>query len=246
MGDFARGVSLLSQPLASNPSQFADPTYPTPQDDSKSKEIDLNQGAEIVGPKYSPYGDNWDVLWLGHCGTRFPENEKDKTTPRGRAILFGDETVPETQHLALQYAPDDLITKYPNHTRVIHHTAENVCSLAYAVTQKAARQILYQFGVKEMTGPFDIELRQYCDGLDGRKLRSCYTAQPTYFQHHRAVGSKSAYSDINQESNDDYNDHPYTYNIRWSTKINLEKLVEGETDFIDGWPDNQPATPKTY
>jgi hypothetical protein len=245
MHDFARGVHLLSQPLASSTSRYADPTYPNPKDDSEPKNIFLDQGTDTVEPKHSPYGDNWDLLWLGHCGTRFPEKERDSSLPRGRAVLLGDRTVPETQHLALQYGTDELIKNYPNHTRVIHHTAENVCILAYAITQKAARQILYEFGLKEMNGPFDIELRQYCDGLD-RRVHGCYTAQPQYFQHHRAVGSKTAYSDINEESKDAYNDKAYTYNIRWSTRTNLGRLVDGETQFIDGWPDDAPGTEKTY
>jgi hypothetical protein len=246
MHEFARGVHALSQPLASDSTQFADPTYPSAKDDSAPKEIYMNQAAETISPKHSPYGDNWDVLWLGHCGARYPEKGKDKNIPRGRAIFLDDETVPETQHLAMQFGTDELLTKYPNHTRTIHHTAENVCILAYAVTQKAARQILYEFGLREMTGPFDIELRQYCDGLDGRRLRSCYTAQPQYFQHHRAAGSINAFSDINEASSDEYNDKPYTFNIRWSTRVNLERLVEGETNFIDGWPNTGAGNTKTY
>lgn len=41
---------------------------------------------------HSPYGDGWDVLWLGHCGMDIP---------RGGSLIImeGDETVPEAQHL---------------------------------------------------------------------------------------------------------------------------------------------------
>lgn len=198
-------------------------------------------------PTRSPYGDEWDMLWLGHCGVRFPEKERDKNLPRNR-VLYKDETVPSSQHIGLQFGTDELVKRYANHTRAVHHTAETVCSLAYAVTQRAARQILYDIGLKELRGPYDIMLREYCDGLGGRKVRNCYTAQPQYFQHHRPVGSKKKNSDISggEQSEDEYNEQAYTYNVRWSTRMNMQRLVDGESEFEDQWPDDTPALNRTY
>lgn len=198
-------------------------------------------------PQRSPYGDNWDLLWSGHCGVRFPEKERDSNLPRGR-VLFDDETVPSSQHVNLQFGTDELVKMYANHTLAVHHTAETVCSLAYAITQRAARQILYDIGLKELRGPYDIMLREYCDGLEGRKVRKCYTAQPQYFQHHRVRGDKSKNSDISTggEGDHGFNEHVHTFNIRWSTRMNMQKLVDSETDFEDQYPDNAPASNRTY
>lgn len=235
---FAGAVHVLTQPLVSKRKEV------------ESEEINIGRNLPAPPtpvPTRSPYGDNWDMLWLGHCGVRFPEREKDSELPLGR-VLFTDETVPSSQHIGLQFGTDELATRYANHTRAVHHTAETVCSLAYAVTQRAARQILYDIGLKELRGPFDIMLREYCDGIEGRKVRNCYTAQPQYFQHHRPVGSKRKSSDINggEKREEDFNEQAHTYNIRWSTRMNMQRLVDGETEFEDQWPDDAPASNRTY
>jgi hypothetical protein len=247
---FAGAVQVLTQPLASNNARYADPTFPTPSEGMDPEEIHIGPNSlppATLAPHLSPYGDNWDMLWLGHCGTRFPDKERDRNLPRGR-VLLADETVPASQHVSLQFGTDELVTRYANHTRAVHHTAEGVCSLAYAVTQRAARQILYDLGLKKLRGPFDIMLREYCDGLQGRKVRNCYTAQPQYFQHHRPIGYKSKNSDINGvgDGDDEFNPNAHTFNIRWSTRMNMQRLVDGDTDFEDQWPDDAPATNKTY
>jgi hypothetical protein len=247
--EFAEAVHILTQPLASDKTRYVDPTFPTPKK-GVSDPIDIHVGPNsaapaTIAPQNSPYGDHWDVLWLGHCGVRFPEKVRDSNLPRGR-VLFHDETVPSAQHVSLQFGTDELTKLYPNHTRAVHHTAEGVCSLAYAITQRAARQILYDLGLKEFRAPFDIMLRQYCDGHDGRRVRKCYTAQPQYFQHHRPVGSKTKNSDINIGGEDGFNEKAHTFNIRWSTRMNMQKLVDGDTDFEDQWSDNLPGMSKAY
>lgn len=236
---FAGAVHVLTQPLTSESRK-----------EVESADIHIGPGSSApltLAPKRSPYGDNWDMLWLGHCGARFPDKEKDGNLPRGR-VLFNDETVPSSQHVSLQFGTDELVKRYANHTRAVHHTAESVCSLAYAVTQRAARQILFDIGLKELRGPYDIMLREYCDGIGGRKVRNCYTAQPQYFQHHRPVGSKRKNSDINgdEEGEEEFNERAHTYNIRWSTRMNMQRLVDGETGFEDQWPDHAPASNRTY
>jgi hypothetical protein len=237
--DFARGIHLLSQPLSLG--RYADPTFPRPeqQDTSDPKNLFIGKGNEPTQPVKSPYGDNWDLLWPGHCGTRFPEKDRDPQLPRARAVLVNDITVPETQHIAVGWGNDLIKLQYPNHTRIVHHTAENVCSLVYAVTQRAARQILWKLSLDQLSGPIDISLRNYCDGQDKGRVRNCYTLQPPYFDHHRPIGSTSKYSDINEhdETPQEYNAKAHTYNIRWSMRMNLEKLVEGETNFADQYPD---------
>jgi hypothetical protein len=234
--EFAGAVNLLAQPLAHGNSEYADPT-----------ELFPGQNLSTVLSKHSPYGDNWDVLWLGHCGARFPSKEQDPALPRRRALI-NDPTAPSQQHIFVGFGSDEILRKYPNHTRAISHTAENVCTLAYAVSQRAARQILFDVGLRALENPFDIMLRNYCDGLGGRKVRNCYTAQPSYMAHHRAAGKASKSSDIHdwegQEEADVENTNAYTFNVRWSTKMNLQKLVDGEKDFVDQWPDDREGMNK--
>jgi GR25 family glycosyltransferase involved in LPS biosynthesis len=189
----------------------------------------------------NPYGDDWDVLWIGHCGTQWPNKKIFKHLPQARAVLLDDPTVPQTQHIQWEWGSKYLGEHYPNHTRVYHHTADVLCSLGYAITQDAARQLLWQMSLKETTDPFDIALRQYCDGHGDRPLRRCFTTQPTLFDHHRPVGFASRVSDISNNGNEekDWRDTAMTANIRQAVRVNLNRLVNGETELLDQWPDQE-------
>jgi GR25 family glycosyltransferase involved in LPS biosynthesis len=236
--DFAQAVRTLTTPKTDGLT-YADPTFPIPRDGSDPTEITFSSLPPTLPSTVSPYGDNWDLLWLGHCGTSFPEKGRDDAVPQGRVIIFGDQTVPAKHHHFPGFGSDELTVHYPNHTRVIHHTAQPVCTFAYAVTQRAARQILFQMGVKSFYSPIDLMLAHYCDGRDGRKVRRCYTAQPQYFNHHRSAGKTQYYSEV-RDLEKKINRKPFTKNIRWSMRMNLEKLTDGETELDDQYPDEMP------
>lgn len=165
----------------------------------------------------SPYGDDWDVLWLGHCGEPFPEDlPENKDLPDddpGRQAMarhwtiLNDATVP----------PLDKITgivdfkAHPERTRWVHVTGAPICTFAYALSQRGARKILYDLSVDKLAGPFDNSLAGLCRralgswsdlargeavegdrGLDAK----CLSVTPPLFFHHKARGLVSADSDI--------------------------------------------------
>jgi hypothetical protein len=236
---FALATRILSQPRSHTQRSFADPTFPLPQSAvDPTVEINLRHAPQTLPPTWSPYGDGWDLLWLGHCGTRFPSQDHDPKSSRGRVLAYDDPTVPQPHHWNREWGTDDLVASgYPNHTRVFHHTSKNVCTLAYAVSQPGARRILYDAGVVKTDRPIDLMLRAYCDGEDGRRGgRGCFTAQPQYFQHYRPKGSERKFSDISNYT-DRVNVQDGTFNIRMSTRMNLEKILEGEGDYWDQFPD---------
>lgn len=154
-----------------------------------------------------------------------------KAIPKGHVAHYNDSTVPEPHQIHVyddQHHPR-FRADFANHTRVVHHHMDGICSLAYAVTQAGARKLLLELAVRAFDDYFDIMLRNFCDSQGrGRHDRHvCLTVQPTLFDHfitaEGKVGGKG-------RSN----------NIRWSTKGNLETLVRGETDFEDQWPDTVP------
>ena len=138
---FALSAQALTQPIAGSPGVFADLTFPSPSDESVNivPEMSFEGLPRIVPPTGSPYGDNWDLLWLGHCGMQFPGPEQN-AIPKGRVILPDDATVPEKRYLYSLANPFTLVDTYPEHTRAVHHVQEGVCSLAYAVSQQGARR----------------------------------------------------------------------------------------------------------
>lgn len=221
--DFAAGVHLLVQPVKGSEDTYLDPTNPRRSKEDKPTDIDLQASrGRTLKPTSSPYGDidRWDMLWMGHCGSGLPP--PDRNIPLGRVIIPNDETVPELQHFHAGYG--DKLTAYPNHTRVISWARGTVCNLAYGVSLPGARKFLYDMGVHNMTSSTDTMLRQICDGENGRTRRKCATVNPPLFNHHRNGKGHI----------------PFTRNIRLSTMLNLEKMVDGQTDYIDLWQDGQP------
>lgn len=239
--DFALASRALLQPLAGRPgnkAEFADPTYPTVQ--PKDVELDppplsFAQLPPTQPPLTSPYGDGWDLLWLGHCGVQQPVGnpkdgwaERSRVLSRGAVVRLGDATVPQAKHI---HSWDDdgharFREAYPDHTRVTHHSLDAVCTFAYAVSQAGARKILYELGLWKMDDPFDLGLRQFCDGIMGHGRHICLTTQPSLFSHYEHKDGSEL-------------DHEKTWNIRWSARENLLKLLDGKTEFDDQWPDTQ-------
>ncbi|KAF2206424.1 glycosyltransferase family 25 protein [Cercospora zeae-maydis SCOH1-5] len=239
MRDFAKASRLLLQPLPGTEDEYLDPTWPRPNSwfpEPPSFEVDNR--TLTTTPTTSPYGDlsRWGMLWLGHCGCRFPW-ANDKNVPIGRAIIPDDETVPARQHINIEFGDTQLVDGYPDHTRVVARSRVNTCTLAYAVSQDGARRMLYEFGVHKITDPLDMMYRALCDGVSGRELMTCLSPQPALFNHHRPAGPKSAWSDISGSHGNDSVEIPFSTNIRWATRVNFPKLVNGHTDYIDSYPD---------
>lgn len=240
MRQFAQASRLLLQPLAGTDDAFLDPTNPQPNPSDQPSSYDILEYElenPTTQPVTSPYGDlhRWDLLWLGHCGSRFPW-ASDGNAPLGRAVISNDDTVPEKHYIDIEMGDHQLSTSYPDHTRVVSRARVNTCTLAHAYSQQGARKFLYELGINRISDPTDMMFRAMCDGSGGRPLATCLTVQPQLFQHHRPRGPKAKESEISSHG-DGFNEHSFTANVRWSTRINLPKLVLGETDYFDLYPD---------
>ncbi|KAF2493245.1 hypothetical protein BU16DRAFT_465319, partial [Lophium mytilinum] len=216
--------------------------------DASTAKGDAESGASISisalprlhSPKSSPYGLEWDILWLGHCGAQLPF-----PSPASRIAIFNDETVPEPQHLKSHpFAPHDAIASvYPPHTRVVHRSNKTICSIAYAVTQGSARKLLWEFGIRGLDRGYDFALRDWCDGVIGgvREEKKgeggrpmCITVQPPLFSHYFPP---KATSDIMGHGGG-YVAKVESKYLRWSVKMNLGRLVWGR-EVVDQWPDGE-------
>lgn len=193
----------------------------------------------------SPYGDssNWDVLWLGHCGAGFPRPESSTYPHKANTILTNpsDPTVPTPNHLrAHPFGPlDALSTSHAPHTRVYHRGSGGaLCTVAYAVSQRGARSLLAEFGVKRWGRIWDVELGDWCAGSDSsseKDERVCLTVQPPIFAHHHPAGGESNIGGLGGG----YARTVETKYVRWSVRMNLDRLVLGaeDGDLVDQWPD---------
>lgn len=119
---------------------------------------------------------------------------------------------------------------------------DGVGALSYAVTQSAARGLLWELGLKPIDAALDISLREYCQGFNSldwnpRGPRRCLGISPPLVAVHWRAGSLTADSDNFAQDAQEKREKAYTSNIRWSVKLNMEELLEGQTKLVDQYPD---------
>ncbi len=170
----------------------------------------------------SPYGDDWDLIWPGHCGEVMPKGD-DR-----RYIIKNDETVAPKAHQPWLVGLKDL----PESTRMVHKTGAPICTFAYAVSARGAQKVIAALGLKGSNLHFDNALAYFC--RDGVLDVKCFTVEPQLFNHHRPAGSTSKDSDL-VDTESEVRDKGFTENIVWSTRLNVEKLITGATDYIMQW-----------
>ncbi|KAK4501052.1 hypothetical protein PRZ48_006858 [Zasmidium cellare] len=192
----------------------------------------------VPGAVDAPYGkiDDWDMHWIGHCGMDWAPDDSD--IPSGRVVIQNDDTIPESQHIDFGFGRHDLAEEYANHTRVVAHAKGGICMGAYALSLPGARNWLFRLGIESLFSAIDVMAQGFCDGWGGRPINKCLSSVPPLFSSHRPAGNASAHSDIGHHQG--HVDKAYSKNVRWSTRLNLGKLVEGRTDYIDSYKDQTP------
>ena len=235
---FALSTRALIQPLSDAPGSYADPTYPKPHTGSPVwvPDFDFYNLPNTTEPAVSPYGDGWDALWLGHCGLSFPF-ETSRLMPKGRVIHRNDITVPPKKDLWSFNHPWILVEDYPPHTSAVSHAQEGICTLGYAVSQNGARKMLAELALKPPRDGYDFLLRFYCEGDNGRKYHNCLGIQPALFNHYKPAGQLSSASNIGNHKG--YREKDASDMIRWSVRLNADKLMDGDTDYEDQFPDEE-------
>lgn len=215
----------------------------------RSQLEDVAKGArELLGhgeDPHSPYGDNWDLLWIGHCGEPFPEQlEQTKNKPADhpgikwmshKYVVEDDPTVPPPEHTT------GFIDFHAHpHTRWVHISGAPICTFSYALSQRGARKVLFDLSVDRLTGTFDNALAGLClrsvaaageedpavagdRGLDAK----CVSVTPPLFFHHKAKGRVAGDSDIHDGGGDDVREKGFTENIMWSARNNIRNMIMG-------------------
>ncbi|ORY11687.1 hypothetical protein BCR34DRAFT_483732 [Clohesyomyces aquaticus] len=243
----ALATRTLTQPLLSDPNTYADPTFPSPFKDQPVTSIELSERPETVPPVLSPYGDDWDMLFVGHCGMQWPKEDTPDLSA-GRVVVSDDNTVPDPDVLNLGWQSWDLKTLYPAYSRVIHHAKVPVCTQGYAVSVRGARRILADLGSR-YTASVDNMYREMCEGQNGRIKLTCLAVQPSLITQWRGKitggGDISASAQVPEEERKKteawaeksaYLDG-WSPNVRWSARGNTKQWAKGGNDgkWIDQW-----------
>ncbi|PVH87904.1 glycosyltransferase family 25 protein [Cadophora sp. DSE1049] len=190
-----------------------------------------------TSPSDSPYGDDWDLIWLGHCGEVFPEQLEENASKAPdspgyislatKYTIRGDPTVPPPSHAR----GFQNFTASP-HTRWIHVTGGPICTFAYALSLAGARKVLFDLSVDHLVGPFDNALAGLCRwGREKERLgMRCYSVTPPVFVHHKSKGYISGDSDIQLVGGGEkgeLREVGTTENIVWSARRNVREMIMG-------------------
>ncbi|KAF7891733.1 hypothetical protein EAF00_008035 [Botryotinia globosa] len=178
--------------------------------------------------QHSPYGDDWDILWPGHCGDELPfvfhKGKKDELYR-----IDNDETVaPKSSQPYLKTLAD-----YPEKTRIVHRAGAPKCTLGYAISYRGAQKILMAAVKGGNNLPVDDALASLC--RDGYLDMKCFSVEPQLFQHYQPAGLADKDSDVNSLEKGDAKgtkQKGIKSMIVCSARLNLEHLITGRKDYI--------------
>ncbi|KAL8904847.1 MAG: hypothetical protein Q9207_003007 [Kuettlingeria erythrocarpa] len=180
---------------------------------------------------HSPYGDDWDLLWLGHCALAPIETDP-------RRVLFENDpsTTPFSHRFNLGKIPD--MSHYDNTTRIMYASDGGTCLYAYALSYRGAQKILFHLSMSYYHRPVDFGIHDMCN--DHSRNFRCIGVFPQMVDSHRGAGSSSKDSDISHGQEQDRK-KGFSYNIVRSTRLNVGHLIEGKMDEVESqWPGEVP------
>ena len=102
----------------------------------------------------SPYGDGWDLLWIGHCGAQAE-----------RYYAYHDPSAADVKHSWSFSSPPAEISNRPDATRFIfqlsdHSDASIVCTAGYAISSRGAQKLVELYADADLA--VDLWLRGIC------------------------------------------------------------------------------------
>ena len=169
---------------------------------------------------HSPYGDDWDMLWPGHCAIGYHKEDSR------RFIIDNDPSVPPPNH-RVSFGNKLDVSEYDNSTRVVFRAGGGVCVYSYALSLRGAQKLLHHFYTVESYEPYDLAIDTLCRTDPSFR---CIGIYPQIIDSYKAAGPISRDSDIGDIKDKNIRKTGYTFNIVRSTRINLSKLISGSTE----------------
>ncbi|KAL8714207.1 MAG: hypothetical protein Q9220_001936 [cf. Caloplaca sp. 1 TL-2023] len=177
---------------------------------------------------HSPYGDDWDFLWLGHCAWAPTDGDQ-------RRALFENDpsTTPFVHRFDLGAIPD--MTYYDNTTRIMFASSGGTCLYAYALSYLGPQKVLFHLSMSHYHWLVDFGIHDLCHDREKYAFR-CIGIFPQLVDSHRGAGSSLKDSDISKDRK-----KGFSYNIVRSTRLSVAHLVAGDSENVDSqWPGEVP------
>lgn len=185
-------------------------------------------------PPISPYGDNWDLLWIGHCGQWVhPEDN------RRFFVIPNDPTVEPPHHRQNVDTPNMAYwegANGDNQTRIVFKSEGGVCTAGYALSQRGARKILYYMSMQAFNRQVDWGYADLCKNKEYDF--TCVSVFPQLVGVFHTAGNTSKWSDIGYGDESQSQVEPASaQHLVFSTRMNMENLLQGKTVFDSQYDD---------
>jgi hypothetical protein len=108
----------------------------------------------------------------------------------------------------------------------------------YAVTYNGARRILVSLSVDHLEAPVDVGMSDLCAGEIGYPRITCLATFPNIRGSYWQAGSSARDSDI-EFTNSTQSHDAMSWNIVYSTCLNLDRYIGGEQTVLSQWKDDE-------
>jgi hypothetical protein len=184
----------------------------------------------------APYGDDWDMFWLGHCGV-WPE-----PLDRRRFVIPHDvSVVPPAERRGMIGASPNLSRwesgpESDNRTRIMYAAEGGVCLAAYGISLRGATKALYHMSMLPYNAPVDWGYNDMCKAHSSNF--TCIGIYPPLMGVHRAAGNTTRNSDIGYfpDSEGVVEETGHTERVVFSTRLNVDRMLAGDDTFQSQYP----------
>ncbi|KAJ5710845.1 CAZyme family GT25 [Penicillium malachiteum] len=195
----------------------------------------LQGNTELIST--SPFGDGWDILWLGHCGLQCKPMLPAYLTPN-------DPTVPPSHHF-LPYLREQPPFERPENGRLTCAAHDIACGSFYAVSYRGAQKILAALSVIPLGLAEEIDIGDQVDTslgrLCGHGYLKCFATYPALTGKFRAAGANGKVSDVHNRTG--IAKGFASWGVMYSTMLNIQQVMKGEVTALATWDDvNVPET----
>ena len=167
-------------------------------------------------PGVFPYGDSWDVIWIGHCGCENHDNH--------RIFSWNDSSVPSQEDFFTFDSPPLEKQQTPG-TRTVYPFTNCVCSTAYAISHAGAVKLEQEFHHGSLN--LDQHLATSC--RENQDL-TCLGVWPQVITAAATKSNIEHPTDEVANSGGEFNVGPA---LQYSARKNAAKIINGSAD--DEW-----------
>ena len=174
----------------------------------------------------SPYGDGWDMLWIGHCAQDPPDK------PFARFFIANETTIPPAGQRWSMWNPEKTLTYDLPHnrtTRTVYRSTGGVCGYAKALSYTGAQKFLYHLSYSHFDPPLDFGVSKLCKrGAKGEIDFNCVGVYPGLIHAAFLENDVEYHPDTPRKDRDKEKATPSAPNLAFSVRENLLNMIEGK------------------